>query len=127
MGLDNGIEIKNYKEMGIVYPSFIVASADFPEEICYWRKCWGIRNAIMAIIHGDDNVGGEVCLENLPLIIDELKRFAYKEVWETEGRSIWSYEDFMEYQYGKSLCNLSWLYEYWKCHPELKVYFYDSY
>ena len=45
MGLDNGIRIckKNLNSSIILNESFI--PSDY--EVCYWRKCWGIRNDII--------------------------------------------------------------------------------
>jgi hypothetical protein len=55
MGLDNGIVVKNLDRNNI--PNFIKLPFGWDLEkdhieIAYWRKCWGIRNDILDILHG---------------------------------------------------------------------------
>ena len=52
MGLDNGIIVKNkYKELleelGPDNWGKYKSKDDDDYDLCYWRKCWGIRNAII--------------------------------------------------------------------------------
>ena len=64
--------------------------------------------------------------EQLKEIIKELKKFNKKAYWDEYADSIWSFEDFKDGR-KRILRNLKWLYRYMYFHPELEVYFYDSY
>lgn len=56
MGLDNGIELRTYNE--------ILRGRSCHMEICYFRKCWGIRDEILDALkdnhpnYGLSEVGG---------------------------------------------------------------------
>ena len=103
MGLDNGIVIKKItKEQMELIPSYI--ETDITEyndeiriEIAYWRKCWGIRNEIINILHMDSNqYKTKIDIEDIPAIIRMLYKFLSEEYWSEYGDSIWEYEDIKE-------------------------------
>ena len=96
-------------------------------DLCYWRKCWGIRNAIIRKFHFSDD-GGEykLDLEDIPVIIRILEGFCNSDTWENEGDSIWEYNDYID-NLITQIVNLKLFYKYWKNHPDLEVLFYDSY
>lgn len=103
MGLDNGIVIKKItKEQIELIPSYI--ETDITEyndeiriEIVYWRKCWGIRNEIINILHMDSNqYKTKIDMEDIPAIIRMLYKFLSEEYWSKCGDSIWEYEDIKE-------------------------------
>lgn len=61
MGLDNGIMVKRIDDKEIVLPRF--ARAWYNEtllskevEICYWRKCHGIRDSIVTLLRAEKMV-----------------------------------------------------------------------
>ena len=131
MGLDNGIILKVNPENISVTNKLIKLDktySDNPEtEVCYWRKCWGIRNAIVKKFHFDKE-GGEYKLdaEDIPAIIRILFSFYSKEEWEENADSIWEWEEFKD-TLRQQILNLTWLYDYMLANPDVEVYFYDSY
>ena len=68
MGLDNGIRLRMSKELAARAPVWIFGYLNDTEtlpngetegEICYWRKCWGYRNAIANITGDQFNDNGD--------------------------------------------------------------------
>ena len=132
MGLDNGIIIKEadaIKEDLLKCPCF--EWEDFERDyqhIAYWRKCWGVRGAILKVLHVDEKGGGEYQIEHddIPAILRALKPFLKREVWDEEADSIWEYDEYIDTMINIYI-RLTWLADYMKDHKDLKVYFYDSY
>lgn len=134
MGLDNGIMAEN-----VTHPKAIDILAKWQDqwyrdrtvyEICYWRKCWNVREAIL-----------DICGENSPndwkyaLDISEVCAIrGYLEslnekIWDSEslyGGSIWTWEEH-EPQNQKHIEALTDLIEAMQYDPDMRVYFYDSY
>ena len=136
MGLDNGIVLKT-KNSIIEKPSwvkFIGNPAEHDDgsleyDICYWRKCWNIREAIFNILEDDDRREWEfeLSLNQVVAIRDRLCRFLTEgEDWEELGDSIWSFEEMIPVL-TEDILNLSWLIGYMKKDVHAIVYFYDSY
>ena len=128
LGLDNGIVIKGIKREQL--PSFIKLpwSEDYKDEIelCYWRKCWGIRDVIMDILHGYNQDYTPIDQEDIQPIVRHLYNFCSKEYWDENADSIWEFEDMIP-NLIQQLINLTWLKDYMKEHPEVTCHFYDSY
>lgn len=131
MGLDNGIRIRNIpKDYKI--PSFVNYHLDKDEpeieiEIAYWRKCWGIRNDIMAKLHAkDEDYKIPLDVEDIPAIERILIKYLSKEYWDDNADSIWEFEEQIEKNIG-ILVNLYWLESFMIECPEAEVYFYDSF
>lgn len=131
MGLDNGIIIKNadvFQDELSVCPNFYWDDIGGSEQhIAYWRKCYGIRSAILSVLRAPEE-GGEYPLSqgDIVAILSVLKPFLKKKKWENEAESIWTYDDIKESM--KAMYeSLTWLAEYMKINQELEVYFYDSY
>lgn len=128
MGLDNGIIIECPKEDFETTPYFEKddISKYIGNELAYWRKCYGVRRVIMAVLHGKD--GGETLIEaeDVPALIRALKPFLSRDYWDENSDSIWEYEDHFDNTY-KVLLRLEWLKDYLKKNPNVKCYFYDSY
>ena len=68
MGLDNGIRLRMSKELAARAPIWVLGYLDDIEtlpngetdgEICYWRKCWGYRNAMANITDDRFNDNGD--------------------------------------------------------------------
>ena len=68
MGLDNGIRLRMSKELAARAPIWMFGYLNDTEtlpngetegEICYWRKCWGYRNAIANITGDQFNDNGD--------------------------------------------------------------------
>lgn len=136
MGLDNGIVLKT-KNSIIEKPSwvkFIGNPAEHDDgsleyDICYWRKCWNIREAIFNILEDNDRREWEfeLSLNQVVAIRDRLSRFLTEgEDWEELGDSIWSFEEMIPVL-TEDILNLSWLIGYMKKDVHAIVYFYDSY
>lgn len=134
MGLDNGIMLKI--ESGKLPDDFPGTLDDFniawlkdhkELEVCYWRKCWGIRGAIMEVLHmNKDNSEHKIDAEDVPAIRRKLIQFMHPNYWEEEADSIWTYDEFAETLI-QQLLNLKWLEKYLKDHPDAECVFYDSY
>ena len=127
MGLDNGIILECSKEDFETIPYFnkddIGTSSN---HLAYWRKCYGIRRAILNILHGKDEEDTPIELEDIPALIRVLKPFLSRDYWDEESDSIWEYEEYFDDTY-KILLRLEWLKDYLKKNPNVKCYFYDSY
>ena len=143
MGLDNGIILKVKNKLDLedweVKPDYVHISFDewgtgweegkwYVYDICYWRKCWGLRGDILDILGGNDEGGyyeidTPAQLEQIQdTIIDYLK---HPDMWEC---AIWSLEDMAE-SLAFDIIRLSWLINYmWKHKGEpFEIEFYDSY
>lgn len=131
MGLDNGI-IVTYTEFTKSIPwlrKFIISPNIDDYEICYWRKCWNVRNVILRILsqkgHGND-ISNELSIKDITKIIHALKSFNYHN-WDDNGSSIWTWEE-QKPHIKKQIKNLKKLVRLKRKHnEEIRVYFYDSY
>lgn len=135
MGLDNGIQIKRntstnsipeLKQFELAYDN----KHQFDFEICYWRKCYNIRNMIMDVVESarDNDNSDILTTTDIEKIIHGLQSFNSAN-WQENGGSIWDWDD-EEYPYSEkiqcdieNLKNLQTLMEKY----DLEVYFYDSY
>ena len=129
MGLDNGFTLKNVDKTTI--PKFIQYDDTYMGEneleLVYWRKCWGLREVVMNVLHmGDQDYGKQVEAEDIPAILRKLYPFLSKEYWEENADSIWSFEEKVE-SFTHDILNLTWLEGYLREHPEVECDFYDSY
>ena len=135
MGLDNVIQSKRntstnsipeLKQFELSYDN----KHQFDFEICYWRKCYNIRNMIMDVIESarDNDNSDILTTTDIEKIIHGLQSFNSAN-WQENGGSIWDWDD-EEYPYSEkiqrdieNLKNLQTLMEKY----DLEVYFYDSY
>ena len=135
MGLDNSIQIKRntstnsipeLKQFELSYDN----KHQFDFEICYWRKCYNIRNMIMDVVESarDNDNSDILTTTDIEKIIRGLQSFNSAN-WQENGGSIWDWDD-EEYPYSEkiqrgieNLKNLQTLMEKY----DLEVYFYDSY
>lgn len=113
-------------------PSYIISRFDFDEtlDVCYWRKCWGIRKAILNVLDPQGVMSDEyefrVEAEDVPAIKKALIPFFDSVYWEENGDSIWEYEEYKDVLL-QDWVNLTWLEEYLKNNPDAVCFFYDSY
>lgn len=127
MGLDNGIILKCSDEVFKKIPYYDTDEIGHEDKhLAYWRKCYGIRKAILNKLHGKDDGDTPIEAEDIPAIIRVLKPFLSKDYWEENADSIWEYEEYFDNLY-KILIRLEWLKEYLKNNPNVECYFYDSY
>lgn len=135
MGLDNSIQIKRntstnsipeLKQFELAYDN----KHQFDFEICYWRKCYNIRNMIMDVIESarDNDNSDILTTTDIEKIIHGLQSFNSAN-WQENGGSIWDWDD-EEYPYSEKIQrdieNLKNLQTLMKKY-DLEVYFYDSY
>lgn len=128
MGLDNGIILRDVNPKELVVNKLINLDnlEDTSAEICYWRKCWGIRNAIVEKLHFNDNEESKLDVEDIPVIIKILFDFYGQTEWEEDADSIWEWDEFKD-TLRQQIFNLIWLYDYMLAHSDAEVIFYDSY
>ena len=106
MGLDNGIYIK----LPSPYTGKIRKHFDYAfteegydyYEVCYWRKCWGLRSAIIYTFDLDSSSNRKEMTQNecyFEISRDEIKRvlkvvreFNNKKTW-NNSPSIWTYKE----------------------------------
>ena len=130
MGLDNGIVLKmnsvDAKKAGC---PFLDCNYDDNEvDICYWRKCYGLRDLIFEELKLDDsNSYYSLTRDNIDTLVDLLIFLVEsEESWINNAESIWEYDEYLP-NMCRCILKLTWLKEYWETHPDIKVYFYDSY
>lgn len=127
MGLDNGFVLHGADAKTI--PSFVDYDIEDADEIqvIYWRKCWGLRANVLRVLHcGGDGGEFKVEAEDIPAIVRGMYKFFDSKVWEEDGDSIWTFEEFMP-NLINSVMTLTWLETYLRDHPEVECLFYDSY
>lgn len=139
MGLDNGFCVKSNRRQlckndlpsGIIYPfrEEIEDNNKYDEfEIIYWRKNWGLRDAIINYFD-DKNACGVYEIdtpEQIDSIIQIILSFLDKDIWDEEGRSIWDFKD-MKFTLHSDIVNLLLMKEWIKTHKDIYIEFYDSY
>ena len=140
MGLDNGITLKTKYPIDVedweIKPDYVVFPFDaqkrkdgwYEYDICYWRKCWDVRGAIIDIL--DVPQEGGIYEIDKPSQVKKIREalidfLRHPERWE---QSIWSMDEYMECL-AQQIVNLGWLHKYMKEHKgePMKVEFYDSY
>lgn len=137
VGLDNGIYVKsNHRKItremlpeGIVYPwDEKFDSSEGGVEILYWRKNWGLRNAVLQLFsYEKDKYGHEIetpgqVFELIKIII----HFLDKEIWDDEGDSIWEYDE-IKPVLQQNIINLTTIASFMMNNPDIYLEFYDSY
>lgn len=135
MGLDNGFVVKSNKRKitredlpkEIDYP--FTDDFDFVPEIVYWRKCWGLRGAVLDIIseHDSENYCYQIdTLELIFKIVNVIFGFMDEKVWEDEGDSIWTYDEIRP-RLERDIINLILIIPFMRDNPDVYLEFYDSY
>lgn len=132
MGLDNGIvvklaEIQNEKIrdiLAVFAPSYHPTEA----EVCYWRKCWGIRKDILDIAAGNTYQGNNghffLSIEDIDKIIALLKTYNKKN-WDSLD-TIWEWDE-VKNTIQHQIKKLKILKKCMIKDPTVSPYFYDSY
>ena len=135
MGLDNGFIVKSNKRKierenlpnGINYP--FENDYGIEPEIVYWRKNWGLRNAVLDYISDRDSESGYYQIdtpEQIFGIVNILFTFMDEYIWEDSGNSIWSYEEIKPILQ-QNIINLILMIPFMKENPDVYLIFYDSY
>lgn len=131
MGLDNGICIRKteqtdkIREIQRFYESWD-DKHEFDPQVVYYRKCWNVRNAILAYLGKRCTNEYEFTLriDDIDGIIDVLKSFN-ADNWYDSGGSIWDWDE-MKPRLQQHIKDLRALKKIMKKH-DIDVYFYDSY
>ena len=151
MGLDNGIRLRMSKELAARAPIWMFGYLNDTEtlpngetegEICYWRKCWGYRNAI-ANITGDqfnDNGDTELTLADCDAFVTAVEDSFYPFDGDGDDEEVMPFDrdnysacfdarevvlNYLRMTYHlQAICN--WLRD--NASPDdYEIYFYDSY
>lgn len=130
MGLDNGITVKNLSAKDKMKYRIISVDEDdkyMSDHICYWRKCWNIRDIITSILHMKrDEHKRKLDIEDIPAIIRGIYNIATnKEDWDNNS-SIWEYSEMKDILL-RDILNLDRLINYMKDNSNAIVEFYDSF
>ena len=131
MGLDNGIRVKHvgindYEKLDINNKDEVsCADEEDAIDICYFRKCWGLRNRIVGLLHTKDELT-LIEAEDIPAIIRCVADFLDERTWEEEGESIWTFQE-IKSSLVDAITKLSLLKVYLQTHPKAEAYFLDSY
>lgn len=130
MGLDNGFVMCNLNKKDVPnFATFWLRDYDEPDkaEVIYWRKCWGLRDVVLDVLHASNNdYRIPVEAEDIPAIIRVIKPFFNERYWEDVGDSIWTYDEMFD-NLVNSVLTLEWMKWYLEEHPDVTCYFYDSY
>lgn len=137
MGLDNGIVLLIKKDKKLDFlgtPTSIGSDNKYPSkyEVCYWRKCWGIRDAIISVLDpkglNSNNDEYNIDLEDIPAIIRALQKFLNSKYYEKNANSIWEYDEYIDTLI-IDIFVLMKVEDYLKNNSpsDYKLYFYDSY
>ena len=129
MGLDNGIMIEpmDNPKAARSLERFKMRYCD-SYEVCYWRKCWNIRNCILEVVGGrfapEEQWRFPLTVEHIEDIIVILKSLN-EENWDSFGHCIWEWSE-MRWTIREQIRNLTYL-RRMMARYDLNVYFYDSY
>ena len=129
IGLDNGVIVRGVKRKDL--PRFIKYpfEKDYNDgvEVCYWRKCWGLRNWFLRTAFPNRSADewefkcGVTEITYLWRIV-----IHYLENPEDWDNSIWDFDE-IKSALKEQKRNLFWLRIWMKLHPDAEVIFYDSY
>jgi hypothetical protein len=135
VGLDNGFIVKSTNRQitskdlpeGIITP-FSDSYNPNGEDIVYWRKNYGLRNAIRKVLGmSNDEFTYEIDTPKQILnIVEIIFHFKDKTVWKDEGDSIWDYIE-IEPILQRDIINLVLMIPFMKENPDVYIEFYDSY
>ena len=136
MGLDNSLVVSRSKRKRPYCFSPILSRferCDYNHmseevyEVFYFRKCWGIRGAILSILEShQNNISTPVLPREIPNLITILKRFNNEKYWGEWANSIWDYDDIKK-NLRRYIRNLYLLRILMFFHPDYELSFEDSY
>lgn len=138
MGLENSIVLKvNILNKNIKVPKCFNHEEWYEQgeyEVCYWRKCWGVRNKIITEVFKrktfPDEYTFEIAPDDVINIIKILKYYDNKKNWNRDNSTIWWYkEDKIHKHIRKQIKCLRKLYSFLRKYDKKDIvcYFEDSY
>lgn len=140
MGLDNGIIIES--ENWVKIPFWVKAISPevwfnsvnkehkFETELCYWRKCWPLRHAIIEMVSKDntEEFHYNLTCDDIDKIIEYIKQnYNKKNFEENISGGYWEWDSFRRHERRQYIRNLYFIKNYLKKNPDAKAFFYDSY
>lgn len=136
MGLDNSLVVSRPKRKRPYCFSPILSRfercdydgmSEETYEVFYFRKCWGIRGAILSILENQQgDITSQVLPREIPNLIAILKRFNNEKYWDEWANSIWDYDDIKK-NLRRYIRNLYLLRILMFFHPDYELSFEDSY
>lgn len=135
MGLDNGIFVYSRTRklsrkdlpFGMTYPFETEDSDEDGVEICYWRKCWGLRNDIVHCFGSGDKYSTLIeAPEQVMCLIEIIASWLDEKKWNAEGGSLWSYEQ-IRHTLIVDIVNLGIMYNFMQSNSDIYLEFYDSF
>lgn len=136
MGLDNSLVVSRPKRKRPYCFSPILSRfercdydgmSEETYEVFYFRKCWGIRGAILSILENQQgDITSPVLPREIPNLIAILKRFNDEKYWDEWANSIWDYNDIKK-NLRRYIRNLYLLRILMFFHPDYELSFEDSY
>ena len=136
MGLDNGITLYSKKaiaipdEVQVLETSMSGPEFGFGYELCYWRKCWGLRREIAHALQATTEYVGKswLTISDVKSIWRAITEVNSERTWE-DGNNLWTYKE-IKPNLERSLLALEWLVSFMREHEGedwFMVEFYDSY
>ena len=142
MGLDNGIQLITKQKLDLddweIIPDYINIEFDefdtnhykdgYYYNICYWRKCQCIRNAILNHVFNEKNSAGGIFVIDKVNQIEQIQDILIYHLLNPEQwrSAIWTLDEAC-HNIAQCIINLAWLKEFIQMHTFNKVIFYDSY
>ena len=142
MGLDNGIQLITKQKLDLddweIIPDYINIEFDefdtnrykdgYYYNICYWRKCQCIRNAILNHVFNEKNSTGGIFVIDKVNQIEQIQDILIYHLLNPEQwrSAIWTLDEAC-HNIAQCIINLAWLKEFIQMHTFNKVIFYDSY
>lgn len=135
MGLDNGFVVKSgrreiYREdlpKDIIFP--FPQDYGFAPEIVYWRKNWGLRDAVLDYIEDKESEDGTYQIDTIDQILGIVHiifEFMDESTWNAYGESIWEYDE-IKPTLKQNIINLILMIPFMQKNPDVYLEFYDSY
>ena len=142
MGLDNGIQLITKQKLDLddweIIPEYVHIEFDefdtnkykdgYYYNICYWRKCQCIRNAILNHVFNEKNSAGGIFVIDKVNQIEQIQDILIYHLLNPEQwrSAIWTLDEAC-HNIAQCIINLAWLKEFIQMHTFNKVIFYDSY
>ena len=137
MGLDNGIYLKSNRRnvtRDMVPGAKFPFEKDYQEgavELCYARKCWGLRGDLIDFVDWDE-VSDNDCYfriynpSKIVRMIEIVASWMDADKWEDEGQSIWTYDEYKG-NLTNWIISLACAMNAMTLNPDFYLEFYDSY
>ena len=142
MGLDNGIQLITKQKIDLddwdIMPEYVHIEFDefntneykdgYYYDICYWRKCSCIRNAILNNIFNEYNSEGGIFEIDKSSQIEQIQDILIYHLLNPEAwrSAIWTLDEACR-NIAQCIINLTWLKNFMAEHVGIRIIFYDSF